>query len=149
MRQRRLLILGTLVACLALAGTGSAVELNFTSPSGNIDCRLADTGGRAFANCLVQRAQWTRRPARPASCDFDWVPNEVSLTRGRLTIGACRSDVGPLCGSSNLRCVTLRYGQSRTVGRIRCTSRENGMTCRYTTGSRIGFRLNRSAYTRL
>ena len=138
-----------LIAVVAFASASGAHAtpqrlVHFQSPSGNINCILDAT----YADCLVRRHAWRNPPARPAACDLDWVPSEVSLSGRRLSVGACRGDVGPLClGSGGLRCTTLAYGRSVVVGAIRCASARNGVTCRRRDGRRIGFRIAREGYT--
>ena len=118
--------------------------VHFQSPSGNINCILDAT----YADCLVRRQVWRNLPARPASCDLDWVPSEISLSGRKIFVGACRGDVGPLClPRGGLRCTTLAYGRSVVVGGIRCVSAVNGVTCRRRDGRRIGFRVAREGYT--
>ena len=134
-------------AAVALAAPAGGKLVHFTSPSGNINC-LGSTAGPEYVSCLVRRASWPRRPARPRGCDLDWIPTEVGMSRRRVSVGSCRGDVGPLCGprGSGLECTTLAYGRSVTIGPIRCTSATNGVTCRYRTAPRVGFRVAREGY---
>jgi hypothetical protein len=122
--------------------------VHFTSPSGNIDCFLSsDKEFGRFAQCFVQDDNWKRHKAKPASCDLDWSPTEVSVSRGgKVRVGACRGDVGPLCypGDKIFPCSTLGYGESVKAGKIRCTSTRRGITCRTTDGDHHGFRVARS-----
>ena len=101
----------------------------------------------AFVDCLVKTATWPRRPPRPARCDLDWVPTELELGHRRVSVGSCRGDVGPLCvNQPSERCTTLGYGRSVDLGPIRCTSATIGVTCRYRTAPRVGFRIAREGY---
>jgi hypothetical protein len=131
---------------LKIALVGGLVH--FQSPSGNINCigGPAFQGTPAFVQCLVRKNSWPRLRARPASCDLDWDPATISLSRGRATVGSCRGDIGPLCVSTSDRCTTLGYGRSVVMGPIRCTSATAGVTCRYRTGSRAGFLIARERY---
>jgi hypothetical protein len=134
------------VAALALPAPASASPVHFTTPSGNIDCRVGFN--EAVADCLVQKASWPRRPPRPPGCDLDWAATQITLANGHVTLGSCRGDVGPLCvrGSGDA-CETLRYGTSVTVpSRIRCTSRRSGLTCRARNGAGAGFVVSRQGY---
>jgi hypothetical protein len=141
--------IGLALAVVALLGAPGAVAapqrlVHFQSPSGNINCILDVT----FASCLVKRHTWRNLPARPPSCDTDWIPSEVSLGRRSVSAGVCRGDVGPLCvPNTSLRCTTLAYGRSVVRGAIRCSSAVNGVTCRRRDGRRIGFRVAREGYT--
>ncbi len=141
------MISAILAGLLALsAAPAQAGFVHFTSPSGNIDC-LGDARAPAFVECVVQRATWPRLPPKPARCDLDWSPTELDLGHRRVTVGACRGDVGPLCGLGSQKCTTLAYGRSVDIGPIRCTSATNGVTCRYRTAPRVGFRVAREGYT--
>ena len=134
-----------LVLALALPTAGSAQAqsfVHFRSPSGNINCIVFANG----AQCLVKKQSWLRLPPRPASCDLDWVPAELSLSGTRLFVGACRGDVGPLC-YRGAGCRTLAYGRGITVGKVRCRSATNGVTCRRLDGRHVGFRIAREGYT--
>jgi len=133
-----------LVLKIALVG-GLA---HFQSPSGNINCigGPAFQGTPAFVQCLVRKNSWPRLVKRPVSCDLDWDPATVSLSRGRASVGSCRGDIGPLCVYSSDRCTTLGYGRSVDMGPIRCTSTQAGVTCRYKTGRRAGFLIARERY---
>jgi hypothetical protein len=136
-----ILILGALLAVPAAA---SAKDVHFTTPSTNIDCR----GEGAEISCLVEEASWPRRPPRPADCDVDWFPTQVTLSRGRVSVGSCRGDVGPLCLTGADGCTVLRYGRSVVLRRngIRCTSRRSGLTCRTRNGTGAGFKVAREGY---
>ena len=133
-----------LVLKIALVG-GLA---HFQSPSGNINCigGAAFQGSPAFVQCLVRKQSWPRLVKKPPSCDLDFDPATISLSRGRATVGSCRGDIGPLCVYSSDRCTTLGYGRSVTMGPIRCTSQTSGVTCRYTFGQRVGFLIARERY---
>jgi Family of unknown function (DUF6636) len=135
-----------IAAVLKLVLVGGLVH--FQSPSGNINCYAgpAFQGSPAFAQCLVRKQSWPSLRARPASCDLDWDPATVSLSRRRATVGSCRGDIGPLCVNTSDRCSTLGYGRSVDVGPIRCTSTTAGVTCRYRTGRRQGFLIARERY---
>jgi hypothetical protein len=136
-----------LIAVLALGVAGAAPAaaatdfVHFKSPSGAINC----IGGTspAFVDCLVKNARWPSSPPRPAGCDLDWEPHELTLASRRVTLGSCRGDVGPLCSED---CTTLRYGRSVNVGPIRCRSAANGVTCRYVRGTLAGFRIAREGH---
>jgi len=123
--------------------------VHFQSPSGNINCigSAAYEGQPAFVECVVRRSSWPRLRPRPASCDLDWVPATLGLSRGRVSVGSCRGDIGPLClPNAGDRCSTLAYGRSVAMGPIRCTSQTRGVTCRYTFGRHVGFLIARERY---
>jgi hypothetical protein len=138
----RLLVLIAIAAGIC-AGPAQARLVHFTSPSGNIDC-LGRTTVPASVSCYVQRTSWPKGPPRPSWCDVDWIPTELGLSRRATSVGACRGDVGPLCFPGT--CSRLPYGRSLGIGPIRCTSATNGITCRYRTSPRMGFRVAREGY---
>jgi Family of unknown function (DUF6636) len=135
-----------IAAVVGLALASSLVH--FQTPSRNINCigGSAFQGTPAFVQCLVRKNNWSRLRAKPASCDLDWDPATISLSRRRFSVGSCRGDIGPLCTNTSDRCSTLPYGRSVDMGPIRCTSATNGVTCRYRTAPRVGFRIAREGY---
>jgi hypothetical protein len=148
----RILVLAAIatVAVAAFAAPAQARLVQFTSPSGNIDC-MGDTVGQPggpWVQCLVERANW-RGPARPARCDLDWVGTQLQLQRRKVDVGSCRGDVGPMCippGAGGTACKRLAYGRAINIGTIRCTSATNGMTCRQRSAPRVGFRVARQNF---
>jgi hypothetical protein len=100
-----------------------------------------------YVDCLVKTDTWPTHPPKPANCDVDWAPAELSMSGQRVSVGSCRGDIGPLCGpSAPDSCTVLRYGASVTVGRVRCSSAASGVTCRRTDGRHVGFRIAREGY---
>jgi DNA-binding transcriptional regulator YdaS (Cro superfamily) len=142
MKPLRLLVLAAL-ALVICAAPASARLVHFTSPSGNIDC-LGSTSAPASVSCYVQRTTWSRTPPRPSWCDVDWFPTEVGLSKRQTMVGSCRGDVGPTCFPG--ACGRLAYGRSLEIGSIRCSSATNGITCRYRTSPKVGFRVAREGY---
>jgi hypothetical protein len=138
---RRALLVLALAACASSPASAQSL-VHFRSPSGNISCAMFGGG----AECVVKKQSWPRLPARPASCDVDWVPNNLSVSGTRVFVGACRGDVGPLCFAGS-GCRTLGYGRSTMLGKVRCASARNGVTCRRLDGRRVGFRIAREGYT--
>ncbi|MFN8110536.1 MAG: DUF6636 domain-containing protein [Thermoleophilia bacterium] len=127
-----------------LAVPAVAMGGNFKSPSGNIQC-LVTGGSFASASCLVRNATWPSPPKKPASCQLDWDPYQMTIYRKHVFAGACRGDIGPAC-QPGVACPVLRYGHGVTVGDIRCTSARTGITCRLRKGRGIGFRIAREGY---
>jgi hypothetical protein len=104
----------------------------FYSPSGNIECGIADQPTRS-GNVVC----WTTKPARRVMLTAD----------GRLAI--CRR--GPQCTANwgeTPRPQRLAYGKQITVGRFRCSSLVSGMRC-VVIRSGKGFLINRSGITRV
>lgn len=139
-------------AALALAAPQAPAAqtslVHFQSPSGNINCIGAGPGsfGPAFVDCLVRKNTWRRLKPKPASCDLDWDPTTLGLSKRRLFVGSCRGDIGPLCVYTSDRCTTLAYGRHIDLGPIRCLSLKAGVECRYRTAPMVGFRIARETY---
>ena len=135
-----------IAAVLGLAVASSLVH--FQTPSGNINCIGSDAfhGIPAGVSCLVRTNNWPHLAPKPARCDLDWDPTTLELGRRRVSVGSCRGDIGPLCTNTSNRCSTLAYGRSVDMGPIRCSSATNGVTCRYRTAPRVGFRIAREGY---
>ena len=135
---------------LLAAFTVALSLVHFQSPSGNINCigAPAGFGQPAFVQCLVRKHAWPAgiTPRKPASCDLDFDPYTVSLGNRKVSVGSCRGDIGPLCVYTSDKCSTLAYGRSVKIGPIRCASATAGVTCRYTTTPRAGFRIAREGY---
>jgi hypothetical protein len=135
------------------AAAQSTDSARFQTPSGNINCAMYEDPEGDFASCLVKNSTWKNPKRRPADCDLDWEPAEISVTsekRGstitnRIFVGACRGDIGPLCEPD--KCLTLTYGKSIKVGRITCTSQKSGVTCVTNRGRKRGFTIARAGYT--
>jgi hypothetical protein len=139
------------VVALAIAFHAAPAQsklVHFQSPSGNINCigAPAGFGQPALVDCLVRRNTWPSLRPKPASCDLDWDPTTLGLSKRHTYVGSCRGDIGPLCLYSNDKCSTLAYGRFVDIGPIRCSSATNGVTCRYRTAPRVGFRIAREGY---
>jgi len=131
----------------------AAHTFHFKSPSGNIHCR----GGPTGVTCLLLHNKWKKLRPRPASCDLDWSPTDMSLflnsrtRRWGVAVGGCRGDIGPLCYPQD-PCVVLKYGASIAAAANRrgvlCKSRLTGVTCtRFGPGAGArGFRIARQGY---
>ena len=144
-RRWRLTLVLALLSALAAPAVASADFMHFTTPSKNIDC-VADFSSPSV-DCLVQKASWARVPPKPAGCDLDWIGTEIALSRGRVSLGACRGDIGPLCVEQSGDCPALPYGTSLTLpSKVRCTSRRAGLTGRARGGAGPGFTVSRGGY---
>ena len=144
---RGLVALAALALAVPAATAGTTTLVHFKSPSGNINC-IGGTAPSAFVDCLVKNAAWPYKPPKPASCDLDWAPTDIALGHHKVSVGACRGDIGPLCGpSSGSTCTTLGYGQSVSIGPIRCTSATDGVTCAYTSAPKTGFKIARQGFS--
>lgn len=117
----RQLPFAALVLSLAAAAPAAAFTA-FESPSGNIGCYVDRSAG---ARCDVAKREWTvtQRPRGcPADMDFG---QGMIVNRGGRGHVVCAGDTALLGGDGPV----LAYGQSRTEGRYRCTSRRSGMRC--------------------
>lgn len=116
------------LAAVALAvspAAASATIRAFRSPSGTIGCvYYRDPSTPAFVRCDVR-----------GTGDRGW---RVKNTGRARRIHATDTVLDP-------RAPVLAYGKSRDFGRIVCTSRRSGMTCR--NRDRHGFRLSRQRQT--
>jgi Family of unknown function (DUF6636) len=138
-----------IAALIAVALAAPSPLVHFQSPSGNINClgSKAAYGQPAFVECLVRKNTWpaAQLKPKPASCDLDWDPATLWLGRGKVFVGSCRGDIGPLCLYSNDRCSTLAYGRHVDMGPIRCTSLRAGIWFEY-RATHVGFRIARESY---
>ena len=108
--RRYLIVAGGAVAFLSATVTADAKVVWIASPSGNLECEVADR----YAGVTNVLCQSFKRP------------QSVSMgPSGVLKI--CRGDRCLSNGPEGT--VTLAYGKSRTVGRFRCTSLRSGMRC--------------------
>lgn len=118
------------VTCVPLAASASREQqglANFQTPSRNIVCSLSFGYGNSVV-CWVLSARCNHPLAGRVGEAWRF---EV---RGRVA-RFCPGDFQPPA-------FTLRYGRSITRGKIRCTSRRVGLTCRSLTTGR-GFFLSR------
>lgn len=128
--MKRVLI-STAVAIAVSAGAAGAADaalVQFRSPSGNIGC-MGETGSRNVVRCDIA-AHTFRAPSKPGSCDFDW-GNGFSVGRTGRARWNCVSDT--VLGGGGV----LRYGTSRRIGGITCTSSKAGMRLRQPPGPRL------------
>jgi hypothetical protein len=134
-RAPGLCLLAVVGALLAAASPAGADTLRFFhSPSGNIDCLVSE----GYARCDI-RAHTFKAPKRPAACDLEW--------GSVLSVGKANRRGGFACVGDTVRDPSARalpYGRSIVVGRVRCTSRADGIRCRNRFGR--GFLLGRTAY---
>lgn len=133
--MRRRTLLACLVAASALLGwAASAMALtSFATPSRNVGC----IGDRTEVRCDIRTTSGTP-PKRPKNCEFDWGDAFAVGPKGRGH-GVCHGDTALPAPGQKVR--ILRYGTSITLGKITCTSRKSGLTCRNTAAH--GFFLSR------
>lgn len=109
-------------ALLVMASSALALT-SFTTPSRNIGC----IGDRSEVRCDIRSSNFTP-PKRPAKCDLDWGDAFAVGPTGRGR-GVCHGDTAlPAPNQKGLK--VLKYGTSIRLGKITCTSRKAGLTCR-------------------
>ena len=117
-----------------MISASSAMALtSFATPSRNIGC----IGDRTEVRCDIRESTATP-PKKPKSCTFDWGDAFAVGPKGRGH-GVCHSDTALPAPGQRIR--ILKYGTSITLGKITCTSRRTGLTCRNTADH--GFFLSR------
>lgn len=133
--MRRRTLIATLVASSALmVCASSAMALtSFATPSRNIGC----IGDRTEVRCDIRESTATP-PKKPKNCEFDWGDAFAVGPKGRGH-GVCHGDTALPAPGQRIR--ILKYGTSITLGKITCTSRRTGLTCRNTADH--GFFLSR------
>ena len=132
----RLAVALVVVGCSAQIALGN-VGLDFRSPSGNVFClNASDETGAQLVTCVALK---TATPHCSGSVQASWTWSAGSSPSGRAkTKCITRRDADAMltcCG----RGIVLRYGTSLTLprGRVRCTSRKTGITCRAPSGHSI------------
>lgn len=122
--------IGGLALLVVLAAPAAGAQTTgFSTPSRNIGC----IGDRTQLRCDI-RVTETKPPPKPRRCRFDW-GNAFELRPTGRARRICHSDTA--LGSRRI----LAYGATRRIGRITCTSRRSGLTCR--NADRHGFFLSR------
>jgi hypothetical protein len=108
------LVLLVLVAALLAPAAAQAAYRDFQSPSGQLACAF-DSDAEA---------------PRFVRCEWDGV-NDRAVTLGETGKGK-RVKVTDTVRDTKAK--VLAYGKSTAFGRLRCTSRRSGMTCRSKAG---------------
>ena len=137
--MRLLASIALLAAAPAVAATpaqgGRELDtlVTFNSPSRNIGCQLTDVRAR----CDISKRDWSP-PPKPSSCDGDFGQGLRVSRYGRRGRFMCAGDTA--LGGERV----LADGRSLRRGRLTCTSRQSGITCRNRRGH--GFRISRESY---
>lgn len=121
-------------AVLATPASGAGTVRFFQSPSGNIGCVVSEDAAR----CDITKRGW-KAPKRPKTCDLDW---GSFLTVGKNNVRGRFACVGDTARNPNAR--RLKFGRSISVGKLRCTSRTDGVRC--VNGRGRGFFVSRGSY---
>ncbi len=147
LRQRQVLVAATAVplitaSALAAASTPTAAAVDwttFSSPSGNITCRISELA----ATCRIEERDWTAPVLRDPMCGSR--PADIP----HISAGAMRSMI--LCSETSGPIVTatpefaLPFGESLTAGQLTCASAPSGMTCT-DAGTGNYFNVSRESY---
>ncbi|MGV0634823.1 DUF6636 domain-containing protein [Mycolicibacillus trivialis] len=130
--------LGVFNAVPAQAGPYST---DFTSPSGNINCAIWESGHDIAPHVRCDLKERTfAPPPRPTDCAMGPWAKSVTLKRGEPAELRCISD-----SVISADAVVLEYGREISAEGFDCRSRSDGITCTdATTGN--GFRLARDSY---
>jgi hypothetical protein len=140
MVTRRLLIVGTIACGILLSAPTSRAdgehEVTFRTPSGNIRCDGWSLGPSLTDNTVMCAVMSTRVKVTYQCPDVGvGCPDVFTLNAtGRVEIARASYQTG----TSR----TLAYGQTLTLGHLRCVSRFAGLTCT-SMYSRHGFFLSR------
>ncbi len=131
------LLLLTAAAVVALSPNATASQVSgFQTPSGNVHCAHVPGGSGTPEGLRCDMRKYDGRgPARPADCDFDWIPGASLGRTGRAELFGCVSD------SVQSDWPVARYGTTWKRGSFSCTVEKTGVTC--TNRSKIGFFLSR------
>lgn len=109
----------------------------FSLPSGNVGCVI--NAGKDV-RCDVRERSWSPPPRGSSDCapDPGSYGNGITISAGGTARFTCARDIA-LGGEP------LAYGDSVTVGVLRCESTQSGMTCR-DVGTGHGFSIARESY---
>jgi hypothetical protein len=138
--MRLLVLTAALFAALTGAAHGATPGF-FKTPSGNIVCY----GNNSAIDCVIKTGLKPRPAKRDCNGMGDYTDSRLYLGRtGKAEPTVCAGDAGP--DSSESEAKVLRYGKSRTFGRLKCTSTQKGLTCRNRSH---GFFLSRGSWKRI
>ncbi len=120
-----------LVACvfsLVFAAPGTAVIVDFRTPSGNIGCVFSSGFGSAPNLRCDIRSRLRPLPKRPPGCDLDWGDSYEMGRTGRAQL-TCHGDTAIIPTSR-----VLRYGSRWARSGFVCTSKVAGLRCANVSG---------------
>ena len=147
MRQRQLLVAATAVplmtaSALAAASTPTAAAVDwttFSSPSGNIVCRISELA----ATCRIGEREWTAPVLGDPMCGSR--PADIlHISAGAMrSMILCRETSGPIENATPE--FALPFGESLTAGQLTCTSTPSGITCT-DAGTGNYFEMSRESY---
>jgi hypothetical protein len=142
MMTNRLARLAILASALTAAASSAQAQqtIMFRTPSNNIHCAaFIDDGKTQPTDITCDITEIASRPPRPkpADCEHDWGQRFTLQARGAADM-ACYSDWAGSDWSP-----ILTYGSSLQIGPILCTSSQQGLECRNSTGR--GFFLSRGS----
>ena len=145
--MRSLLVIAALIVAGASAPATAAAKIGyFKTPSANIVCSWSDDPSFNNVVCGIQSGLKPPPPKKDCKGAGEYADNRVSLGRtGRAEPIVCAGDIGPFIGL-DMGAKVLRYGTSIKFGKLKCTSRESGLTCR---NPKHGFFLSKSRWRAL
>jgi hypothetical protein len=144
-------VIAVWLAAVTLAPGAPAAPLTsgtFKTPSGNIVCAYVYGGriGHPTVHCGIKSGLKPPPPKIDCEGNGDPVTDRVTLrSTGRVGVTRCAGDAGPYAEQDHAW--VLRYGRTWRHGRLRCSSRFKGLTCR--NRQRHGFFLSRERWRRL
>lgn len=109
----------------------------FQTPSGNIECAIADDNSNM--ECLIKEKDWS---VAQHPCDLNWSGNLVNLGNAAV-VGLCEGGASLPENAGNGKAV-LNYDTVNVVGHFSCVSESTGLTC-LNIETRAGFTLSRKA----
>lgn len=115
---------------------------DFSSPSGNIRCRLTEDPAAPTAACTITEVDSTYPAPPPPAADCTDYGRTLIVTKGH---GAPHCTRTPAADSTTAP-TALQYGASMTLAGVRCDSSALGITCQR-TDTPGGFRISRESYT--
>jgi hypothetical protein len=116
---------------------GADDYLHFASPSGNIRCDLGSESDGDFLACYVLEHSWALRGC-PSGESAGFGIGDTEAEIAHISCGGFPTD------ASNYR--ALPYGHSVSGIRTRCTSSEQGMTCRDRLAPHGSFFVSKARY---
>jgi Family of unknown function (DUF6636) len=141
-------VLLTALLLLGLAPATAAAKFgSFKTPSHNVVCdwSYGFEDSPPIVICSIKSGLKPPPPHRDCRGAGDYTDHIISLQlSGHSREASCAGDPGPLVSEPKAK--VLHYGSTWRHGKLRCTSRRSGLTCRNKSGH--GFTLRRARTTR-
>lgn len=133
----------TVTATIGLAATAQAdPSYQFQSPSGNILCQMYTPlgGNTPLAYCQIADHTWAAPAQSSYGCTLAPTADQFRINQGEAAAFPCMTQ-----HMAPQQQPILDYGQSRSVGALRCDSDPSGMTCTDTSTGHF-FRVSSDSY---